>query len=147
MKPSSGERYTRERSGGFVIYRIEEGSPVYLLLRSSSDMYWGLPKGKVDPGETDLDAARRELQEESGITEFEHEKAFEHTVTYWFARAGKKVYKTVHYFLARADSAQVKLSREHSESGWFTLREAREKTAFENLRRTLEEADRFILRT
>jgi 8-oxo-dGTP pyrophosphatase MutT (NUDIX family) len=32
---------------------------------------WSLPKGHVDPGEDDLAAARREIAEESGITDLE----------------------------------------------------------------------------
>ena len=30
---------------------------------------WSLPKGHIDPGETALEAARREIREESGITQ------------------------------------------------------------------------------
>ena len=29
---------------------------------------WSLPKGKVDPGETELETARREVHEETGFT-------------------------------------------------------------------------------
>ncbi len=35
---------------------------------------WSLPKGHIDPGEDDLTAAKREIAEESGITELEYIK-------------------------------------------------------------------------
>jgi 8-oxo-dGTP pyrophosphatase MutT (NUDIX family) len=136
-----------ERSTGFVIYCLGKDKPLYLLLRSSRDGYWGLSKGNVDPGETDGQAARRELAEETGITNFERKPGFEHTITYWFTRDGMKIHKTVRYFLAKVKSREAKVSREHSELGWFTLEQAKEKIVFANLNETIEEADTFINRS
>jgi 8-oxo-dGTP pyrophosphatase MutT (NUDIX family) len=118
----------------------------YLLLRGSRDGCWGLPKGKVDPGETDEQAARRELAEETGITDFNPQTGFEHTITYWFTRDGRKIHKTVRYFLAGVKSREAKVSREHSELGWFSLEQAKERIIFANLREVVKKADEFITR-
>lgn len=135
-----------ERSSGFVVYCLKEGQPLYLLLRSSRNDCWGLPKGKLDPGETDHQAALRELAEETGITDIEPHDGFERTITYWFTRSGQRIHKAVRYFLARVSSQDVRISSEHSEFGWFTLEQARERIVFSNLREAVVEAEEFTRR-
>ena len=129
-----------ERSSGVVVYCLKEGEPQFLLLRSSRDGFWGLPKGGVDAGETDGQAARRELMEETGIEDYKPDTGFERTIRYTFSRVGELVNKTARYFLARVNSRQASISSEHSESGWFTLEQAKEKIAFENLYNVVVEA-------
>lgn len=48
-----------------VIVRRQPGE--LLLGRASGRDYWDIPKGVLDPGETPLEAALRELREEAGI--------------------------------------------------------------------------------
>lgn len=38
-----------------------------LICKPYSSKWWDIPKGRVDPGETDIDAAVRELEEETGF--------------------------------------------------------------------------------
>ncbi len=40
------------------------------LVKSGPD-FWGFPKGHIDPGEDAITAARREITEETGLTEME----------------------------------------------------------------------------
>jgi 8-oxo-dGTP pyrophosphatase MutT (NUDIX family) len=56
-----------EAAGGLV-WRITGDREVELLLvhRPRYDD-WSLPKGKIDPGEDAADAARREVEEETGL--------------------------------------------------------------------------------
>lgn len=49
---------------GFIIFRKQPGVE-FLLLRH--DDRWDLPKGHVDPGESEKECALRELEEETGI--------------------------------------------------------------------------------
>jgi 8-oxo-dGTP pyrophosphatase MutT (NUDIX family) len=51
------------RSCGVVIFKRDPRS--FLLMRHPTR--WDLPKGHVDPGESDLECAIRELEEETGI--------------------------------------------------------------------------------
>jgi 8-oxo-dGTP diphosphatase len=49
---------------------VRKGSDVLLMLRDGTgykDGAWGLPSGKVEPGETYAEAAVRELAEETGV--------------------------------------------------------------------------------
>ena len=52
------------RSCGFLIVA---GDPVQSFLLMKHADRWDLPKGHVDPGETDMEAALRELEEETGM--------------------------------------------------------------------------------
>ena len=58
------------RSCGFLILCR---SPIKQFLLMEHKDRWDLPKGHVDSGETDLEAAYRELQEETGIQQAEVE--------------------------------------------------------------------------
>lgn len=55
------------RSCGVIIFTRD---PRTFLLMQHHDR-WDLPKGHVDPGETDLECALRELDEETGIADAE----------------------------------------------------------------------------
>jgi ADP-ribose pyrophosphatase len=73
----SGVRTRRDivhHSGSVVILAVEEGDsePRVLLERqyryAARQMLWELPAGRIDKGENDLYAAKRELLEETGYT-------------------------------------------------------------------------------
>lgn len=55
------------RAAGGAVWRPGgDGVEVLLVHRPKYDD-WSLPKGKADPGEDDLDCARREVEEETGL--------------------------------------------------------------------------------
>ena len=53
------------KSCGFLVIR-NDPNPSFLLMRHADR--WDLPKGHVDPGESNKECALRELEEETGIT-------------------------------------------------------------------------------
>lgn len=57
----------KKRSASVVVTRRIKGEARYLLLRCYC--YWGFPKGEVEPDEDQLQAACRESEEETGLTE------------------------------------------------------------------------------
>jgi 8-oxo-dGTP pyrophosphatase MutT (NUDIX family) len=85
-------------AGGLV---VDENGRV-LLIRARDlrgRPVWTLPKGTLAPGETSMAAALREVQEETGyrcelVRELE-------PITYWFQRGGRRIKKTVRWFLMR----------------------------------------------
>jgi|ERR1700675_4362316 len=57
----------KTRSAGGVVTN-DEGEVLVVSQRGTS---WSLPKGHIDPGESELAAAKREIYEESGIRDLE----------------------------------------------------------------------------
>jgi 8-oxo-dGTP diphosphatase len=54
-------------AGGVVWRRVPAGVEVVLVHRPAYDD-WAIPKGKLEPGETDEEAAQREVREETGLS-------------------------------------------------------------------------------
>ena len=59
-------RFERELSSGGIVTKLRNSKMRILLIK---DPYgkWTWPKGKIDKGETPLDAAKREVGEETGL--------------------------------------------------------------------------------
>jgi len=84
----------------------------------------GLPKGHIDPGESALAAALREVREEAGVVaEPIHELG---EVRYWYRRGGRPIAKSVVFFLLRFLSGDTSNhDDEVEEARWIDLRAAR----------------------
>ncbi len=95
-RPSKSQ--ASEFSAGGVVVR--DGQVVVIVpTRRAADgsRVLALPKGHVDPGETPVQAATREVREETGVVaEPVHELG---ESRYWYRRGGRTVAKTVHFFL------------------------------------------------
>jgi 8-oxo-dGTP pyrophosphatase MutT (NUDIX family) len=54
------------KSCGVIPYRIREEKREYLVLMQTNGS-WSFPKGHMEPGETEIETALRELREETGL--------------------------------------------------------------------------------
>lgn len=130
----------REHSAGLIPFRERGGRREYLLMRDRN--YWSFPKGHLEPGETELDAARREVREEVGLTDAEVLPGFRRELRYPLADVGAE--KLSVYFPARCPQ-DVKLGpAEVAEVRWASLAEALPLLGFDETRRMLIDADRFL---
>lgn len=136
----------QERSAGFIVYRIRPGSePVedrveYLLL--DYGRHWDFPKGHLEKGEDDLAAARRELEEETGLRDVTVVPGFAHEITYFFRHKSRGlIRKSVAFLLARTESDQITLSREHKAYLFLPIEAATRQVTFRNAREVLALAD------
>jgi 8-oxo-dGTP pyrophosphatase MutT (NUDIX family) len=105
-----------ERSAGFLIFHRRpagEAAEVRFLLLNYG-RHWDFAKGHVEAAESDLDAALRELREETSIRDVTHVPEFQQEIVYFFrsARHGL-IRKTVVFFLAEVARPDVILSEEH----------------------------------
>lgn len=56
----------RQVSAGGVVYKMVDGTPHICLIAKRKGRVWALPKGRVNPGESPEETARREILEETG---------------------------------------------------------------------------------
>ncbi|HEX4467818.1 MAG TPA: NUDIX domain-containing protein [Solirubrobacteraceae bacterium] len=93
-----GRRPARELSAGGVVVRGEE-LVVIVPIRRASDgsRVLALPKGHIDPGENALQAATREVREETGVVGEPVRELGE--ARYWYRRDGQTIPKSVKFFL------------------------------------------------
>lgn len=132
-----------ERSAGVVVYRIEDGEPVYLILHYLEG-HWDFPKGHIEPGEDVERAARRELREETGIIEVRIVLGFSDSVFYKYRREGVLRSKSVEYLLGETTTKEVTISDEHKGFGWYKPYNAKRRITYTNSRRVLAKAERFV---
>ena len=55
-----------EKSCGAVLFK-QRGKRYYVLVKSTNNSFWGLPKGRVEANETEQETALREIMEETGV--------------------------------------------------------------------------------
>lgn len=56
-----------EHSCGAVLYTLKDGEPYYVVVQQKAGNY-SFPKGHMEEGETEIETARREITEETGLT-------------------------------------------------------------------------------
>lgn len=135
----------RETSCGAVVFRKDpDGLPQYLLLNYGG--HWDFVKGQVEPHESEKETALRELSEETGISHFQLIQGFKKTISYYYRRGDRTVYKEVVYFLVQAQESSVKLSYEHVGYAWLGYERAMKKLTFKNAQNVLNKAHSFLKR-
>ena len=129
------------RSAGVVLFRGKKRE--YLLLHYAGG-HWDLPKGIMEKGETSVQAALRELKEETGISRGKIVPGFKETIKFMYAWKGKKVLKFVVFYLAKTRQKKVKISWEHKGFVWLPFKEAVKKTTFINAKNVLRKAEAWL---
>ena len=128
----------REISAGVILFR-QAPEPHYLLLHYGSG-HWDFPKGHIEAGEDAEQAARRELKEETGISEIRFVKGYKQSLRYFFRQKGIGIFKIVIYYLVETDQSEISLSHEHIGFDWLSYESAMERLTFKNSRDLLAKA-------
>lgn len=121
-------------AGGLVV--DADGNVLLIRARDLRDRpVWTLPKGALTAGESPLAAALREVREETGyrcevVRELE-------AVTYWFQREGRRIKKTVSWFLMRPIEKEGEHDHEVDEVRWARPDEADTMLRYDSDRRLL----------
>jgi 8-oxo-dGTP pyrophosphatase MutT (NUDIX family) len=136
-KPSNAKLNIVRSAGGVVLRQGTSGLEA-LLIATHNRHRWGLPKGRIEPGEDARAAALREVAEETGITASILGPL--ERVEYWIrVTAGQRRQKQVDYFLMKYQSGQaVPQLSEVDDARWWPIEEAITRVAYHNSRRLLE---------
>ncbi len=131
-----------EVSAGGVVYR-RTGEAVELALAARrtrrGDLAWGLPKGLIEPDESDEQAALREVREETGLEAVIESDLGD--VRYFYVWEGVRVRKRVRFFLMRATGGDVAdHDAEMEDVRWFPLQAARRRATYRGERDVIERA-------
>ena len=135
---------SEERSAGAVVYYLEGiAEPEYLLLYYTAG-HWDFPKGKIEAGENEKQAATREIREETCITEVEFLDGFRKKIEYKYHHDKKLVHKEVVLFLAQTHTRQVTISHEHIGFAWRKFDDAMQQLTYSNAKNLLSAAKDYI---
>jgi 8-oxo-dGTP pyrophosphatase MutT (NUDIX family) len=134
----AARRVEETSAGGVVLDRRGLDGHVVLIGRVDrrGRLLWSLPKGHVEPGETQEDTAVREVAEETGIQGQVLGRLG--SIDFWFTAEGRRVHKTVHHFLLLATGGELSdADVEVSEVAWVPLSAAAERLAYPTERQLL----------
>jgi 8-oxo-dGTP pyrophosphatase MutT (NUDIX family) len=157
----------REISAGGVVVRNEGGvwrvaaielpvapaaiaDPGKPAVRTKPKAVLCLPKGLIDPGEKALDAALREVREETGIIAVPISKLGD--IKYVYVRSwgdGERVFKIVSFYLLRYESGNIddiadEMRIEVGHAKWVSLEEAPQLLAYGGERRMALQALAYV---
>jgi 8-oxo-dGTP pyrophosphatase MutT (NUDIX family) len=120
-------------AGGLVRRRGADGADEILVVHRPAYDDWSFPKGKLEPGESEEDAAVREVEEETGLCcRLEREVA---TTRY---RDGSGRPKTVRYWLMTPLGGALAAAHEIDEARFVPVSEAAGLLSYERDRELLE---------
>jgi bis(5'-nucleosidyl)-tetraphosphatase len=133
-----------ERSSGAVIFSIDKDLGAEFLLLHHTSGHWDFPKGNIENGEDEKQAARREILEETGIQDVNFLEGFRKKIEYRYKRGEKLIHKEVIFYLLRTNTKKIILSNEHIAYVWNKYDNAVKQLTYKNTKNVLTEAKKFL---
>jgi 8-oxo-dGTP diphosphatase len=130
-------------SAGGVAFRGAPPGVEVAIVAVRPSRRWQIPKGLIDAGESEEQAAVREVREEAGI-DCELLKKIE-TVEYWYVATARgervRFHKFVHFFLLKYLAGETaNHDHEIDEARWVAIDEAVEMLAFKSEKELVRKA-------
>lgn len=140
----------REVSAGAVVFRVLPNDVRQFLLLQYRAGHWEFPRGHMQKGETETEAALREIREETGLANVRLVPGVRATTQFSYLARGAEyqsrknakvcavVWKRVIFFAAEvAVDADVQISDEHIDYLWADYTQAIATLTFRNARGAL----------
>lgn len=128
-RPGRSRSPEREFSAGGVVVRATADGPQCVVIVPSRPAASGakvlaLPKGHPDGDESAVEAALREVREETGVEAHLVERLGD--VRYWYQRDGRRIVKVVAFFLLEHDAGDPERHVDHEidAARWMPLEQA-----------------------
>ena len=134
----------KEHSAGAVLYGHFVNDETKFLLLHYASGHWDFPKGNVEAGETGVETVKREIFEETGITDIRFAKGFVQPIFYSYKRDGGLVRKNVTFYLAQTPTRSVILSNEHQDFLWADYLSALTTLTYRSAKEILISANEFL---
>ena len=121
----SGFRIKRSvvrHAGSAVMMAVDEKKRILLVRQyrlPAEASLWELPAGRLDPGEKPLEAARRELAEETGY----RARTWKKLVSFWVSPGYVEEEMTIFLATELTEGAATPMEDERIQTRWFTRRE------------------------
>ena len=133
------------KSCGFVAYKQIGNENYYLIIKSlNGDV--GFPKGHMEPGESELETAIRELKEETGV-DVKVIPGFRRQIEYELRRISDTIKQSV-YFLGECISDNIVCQEaEVTEAGFVSYEDALKLLTFDETKNILGDAEKFLDKT
>ncbi|MFA6325256.1 MAG: NUDIX domain-containing protein [Candidatus Paceibacterota bacterium] len=140
----------KDQSFGVIpIFKNSEGDFLFCLIQHQGE-HWGFPKGHQNPGELEEETSRRELEEETGITDAQIVSEIFFSEQYIFEKDGIVYDKSVKYFpgfVLNVDTSTTDdFKQEISGMKWLPFKEARQLITFDNAKVLLDELGEYLNR-
>lgn len=128
------------RAVGAVALRGTSTGQIEVLLIKKRGGMWTLPKGRVMPGESDNDALRRELYEETGLRGEVGEPVSQ--AFYRVVKAGRRRRKVVAYYLIVQPTGNLRPDKQEGIEAvrWFEVSRALKRIGRPRVRAVLQAA-------
>jgi 8-oxo-dGTP diphosphatase len=137
----------RHHSAGGVVVAVREGGAHLAVIRPAGrpEGHWTLPKGTVDEGEAPLQAALREVREETGLICEAGQRL--PAMRYFFTGGGVRIAKTVDFWVmtpigGTIDAIDDAMRVEVHEARWLPLARAVTGLAYDGERRMVADVAR-----
>ncbi len=115
-----------DKSIGIIVFTFKKKQIKFLLIQHGAG-HWAFAKGHADKGETEIQTAKRELLEETGIENIKliSDKILLKDKYFFSGKNGELISKVVVYFIAEAADEKVKIDEyEIKDYKWCTKEEA-----------------------
>ena len=138
-KPSIQE-IVREPTSGGIIWRRNNDTIEILLIQDAKDR-WTIPKGHIEPGETAVQTARREIGEEAGLHNVEMQ-GWLGKIHFRYRRLDKLVLMTTQIYLVKAlgDTNAIQKEEWMNDIKWFSFQDALEEIEYEDIAKLMLKA-------
>ena len=131
-----------EISAGAIVYTLID-EQIYYLLTLDFHGNWGFPKGHLEAGESEEEAALREIEEEAGV-KVELDKDFRHPLEYVMPNGRNKI--SVYFLGFYEDQKPVPQPEEVAEIRLLPYEKTLQLLTFDNMKEVLVEAHRYLNR-